>query len=55
MVKEHNRTRNSRNKKRPGVPAPGESSTRWAEGGRSLGANAKEFGLDPEGPRELNS
>ena len=46
----------SRNKKKLGVQAPEESSTRWAEeGGRNLGANAKESGLDPEGPWEVNS
>lgn len=56
MVKKRNRTHSSRNTKRPGAQAAGEGGTRWAEeGGRSLGAHAKEFALDPEGPWELSS
>lgn len=53
MVKEHNRTHSSRNRKKAGAQAAGGSNIRWdEEGSRNLGTHAKKFGLDLDGPRE---
>lgn len=54
VVREHNRTRRSRTKTDGECRLQGKAAQERLKGG-SLRANAKQTGLDPEGPWELNS